>query len=210
MKEKNTADEQLADEKVRPRELLKRFWRAASLFWLPQSRTVARPLSCGLLLVIVLLVAVAYVMNLWNRAIFDGLQNKDANAVATLSLIYFGLLAASVGLSIVQTYLRMALQRSWRAWLNDNLVDRWISHGRYYQLNLVRGDHANPEYRIADDVRIATESPVDFVSGITQALLSAITFIAVLWTIGGAWTSTWAAGNSTSQAFLSGQQFFTP
>jgi vitamin B12/bleomycin/antimicrobial peptide transport system ATP-binding/permease protein len=35
-------------------------------------------------------------------------------------------------------------------------------------------------------VRIATESPVDFVSGITQAFLSAITFIAVLWTIGGA------------------------
>ena len=51
----------------------------------------------------------------------------------------------------------MTLQRSWRAWLNDQLVDRWIANGRYYQLNLVRGDHANPEYRIADDVRIATE-----------------------------------------------------
>src|SRR6185295_14063100 len=81
---------------------------------------------------------------------------------------------------------RMALQRRWRAWLTNHLVDRWLAHGRYYQLNLVRGDHANPEYRIADDVRVATESPVDFVSGITQALLSAITFIAVLWTIGGA------------------------
>ena len=100
--------------------------------------------------------------------------------------IYFVLLAVSAGLSAGQTYLRMALQRRWRAWLNDNLVDRWISHGRYYQLNLVRGDHANPEYRIADDVRIATESPVDFVSGITHAFLSAMTFIVVLWTIGGA------------------------
>ena len=178
--------EPLADEKVRPHDLLKRFWRSASLFWSRASKTAAWPLSGGLLLVIVLLVGAAYAMNLWNRAIFDGLQNKDASAVATLSLIYFVLLAASVGLSVVQTYLRMALQRRWRAWLNDNLVDRWISHGRYYQLNLVRGDHANPEYRIADDVRIATESPVDFVSGITQALLSAITFIAVLWSIGGA------------------------
>src|SRR6185437_13433412 len=110
---------------------------------------------------------------------FDGLQNKNSKAVATLSLIYFALLAASVGLSVAQTYLRMALQRHWRAWLNDNVVDRWISHGRFYQLNLVRGDHGNAESRIADDVRIATEAPVDFVSGITQALLSAITFIAV-------------------------------
>lgn len=169
-----------------PRNLLSRFWRTASLFWSRTSGTTAWGLSAGLLLVIVLLVAAAYAMNLWNRAIFDGLQNKDANAVAQLSLIYFFLLAVSVGLGVGQTYLRMALQRRWRAWLNDSLVDRWISNGRYYQLNLVRGDHANPEYRIADDVRIATESPIDFVSGITQALLSAITFIAVLWTIGGA------------------------
>jgi putative ATP-binding cassette transporter len=123
-------------------------------------------------------------MNLWNRAIFDGLQNKDAPAVAQLSLLYFILLAVSVGLSATQV--RMALQRRWRVWLNDCVVDRWISHGHHYQLNLVRGDHANPEYRIADDVRVATEAPVDFVSGITRALLSALTFIAVLWTLGGA------------------------
>jgi vitamin B12/bleomycin/antimicrobial peptide transport system ATP-binding/permease protein len=50
----------------------------------------------------------------------------------------------------------------------------------------VHGDHQNPEYRIADDVRLATESPVDFIAGITTAVLSAVTFIAVLWTIGGA------------------------
>jgi putative ATP-binding cassette transporter len=125
-------------------------------------------------------------MNLWNRAIFDALQNKDAAAVARLSALYFVLLAISVGFSAGQTYLRMSLQRRWRAWLNDHLVDGWLSNGRYYQLNLVRGDHANPEYRIADDVRIATESPVDFVSGITHALLSALTFIVVLWNIGGA------------------------
>ena len=80
----------------------------------------------------------------------------------------------------------MTLQRRWRQWLTDNLVDRWLKSGRYYQLNLVSGDHKNPEYRIADDVRIATESPVDFVSGVTSAFLSAATFIVVLWTIGGA------------------------
>jgi putative ATP-binding cassette transporter len=78
------------------------------------------------------------------------------------------------------------LQRRWRAWVSSRITDRWLTNGRYYQLNLVPGDHANPEYRIADDVRIATESPVDFVSGVAQAFLSAATFIVVLWTIGGA------------------------
>jgi len=125
-------------------------------------------------------------MNTWNRAMFDGLQNRNVATVAFLSMIYFVILVGSVSLGIIQVYLRMALQRRWRAWLNGQLVDRWLAQGRYYQLNLLPGDHANPEYRIADDVRIATDSPVDFVSGITQALLSAVTFIAVLWTIGGA------------------------
>ena len=141
------------------RRLLSLFWRTASFFWSPAARSGGPALSGGLLLVIILLVGAAYAMNLWNRAIFDGLQTKDAPLVARLSALYFLLLAISVGLSIVQTHLRMALQRRWRAWLNDRLVDRWISQGRYYQLNLVRGDHANPEYRIADDVRIATDLP---------------------------------------------------
>src|SRR5262249_15030967 len=55
-------------------------------------------------------------------------------------------------------------------------------------LTLVGGYHKNPEGRIADDVRIARESPIDFTTGVTTAVLSAATFIAVLWTIGGAFT----------------------
>jgi putative ATP-binding cassette transporter len=179
------ATQDVADEPIRRRNLLRRFWRTAIRFW-SGGRVVGWGLAACLLTLIVMLLGAAYAMNLWNRAMFDGLQNHDAVRVASLSLIYFAILSASVALSVAQVYVRMALQRRWRAWLNNQLVDRWIAHGRYYQLNLVRGDHANPEYRIADDVRVATESPVDFVSGITQALLSAAAFIAVLWSLGGA------------------------
>ena len=173
-------------ESLRRRNLLRRFWRTAAQFWASGSRSTAWLLSAGLFLVIVLLLGAAYSMNVWNRAIFDGLETRNAPAVAWLSIVYFVILAISVSLSVIQAYVRMKLQRRWRAWLNDQLIDRWLAHGRYYQLNLVHGDHANAEYRIADDVRIATESPVDFVSGVTHAFLSAATFIVVLWTIGGA------------------------
>jgi len=48
------------------------------------------------------------------------------------------------------------------------------------------GDPAkNPEYRIADDIRMATEPLVDFVAGWTSSVLSAATFIGILWYIGG-------------------------
>jgi vitamin B12/bleomycin/antimicrobial peptide transport system ATP-binding/permease protein len=166
--------------------LLHRFWQTGRDFWLAGDRRFAWALSAVLLFVIVLNIAASYGMNLWNREIFDALESKDAGGVLFLSMIYFVILGVSVSLGVAQVYARMTLQRRWRRWLTNSLVDRWLTSGRYYQLNLVSGDHQNPEYRIADDVRIATESPVDFVAGVTTALLSAATFIVILWTIGGA------------------------
>jgi vitamin B12/bleomycin/antimicrobial peptide transport system ATP-binding/permease protein len=173
-------------EALRRKYLVRRFWQSARGFWGGRSGRSAFMLCGGLLLVIVLHIAATYAMNLWNRAIFDALEQKQSATVLSLAGLYFIILAVSVSLSVVQTYARFTIQRRWRKWLTDHLIDRWLSAGRYYQLNLVSGDHRNPEYRIADDVRIATESPVDFVTGVTTAFLSAATFIAVLWTIGGA------------------------
>jgi putative ATP-binding cassette transporter len=96
----------------------------------------------------------------------------------------------------------MSMQRRWRSWLTHHLLDRWLKNGRYYQLNLVTGDHKNPEYRIADDVRVATESPVEFAAGVTTAVLSAATFIAVLWTIGGSLSFDLAGVKITIPGFL--------
>jgi vitamin B12/bleomycin/antimicrobial peptide transport system ATP-binding/permease protein len=173
-------------EELRRQYLLRRFWQTAGRFWSDRGRQISWVLSIVLFIIILLNIAASYGMNLWNRAIFDALEKKDASTVLFLSLIYFAILAASVTVNVTQVYARMTLQRRWRRWLTDSLVDRWLKGGRYYQLNLVSGDHTNPEYRIADDVRIATESPVDFVTGVVTAFLSAATFIVVLWTIGGA------------------------
>ena len=173
-------------EELRRKYLRRRFWHTASRFWTDSKSHMAWLLSGMLLVIILLNLAASYAMNQWNRSIFDALEKKEASTVLTLSMVYVVILVISVGFAVVQVYARMTLQRRWRQWLTDILVDRWLKSGRYYQLNLVSGDHKNPEYRIADDVRIATESPVDFVSGVTSAFLSAATFIVVLWTIGGA------------------------
>jgi putative ATP-binding cassette transporter len=179
-------DSEETDDDLMRRYLLRRFWHSAKRFWTDRGSAMAWVLTGALLVVILLNLAAAYAMNVWNRSIFDALEKKEAGTVLTLSMLYFVILGVSVAFAVAQVYARMTLQRRWRRWLTDILVDRWLKSGRYYQLNLVGGDHKNPEYRIADDVRIATESPVDFVSGVVSAFLSAVTFIVVLWTIGGA------------------------
>jgi putative ATP-binding cassette transporter len=189
-------------KRLRRRLLLRRFWQSAAGFWGTNGARLARVLPGLILLTIILNLAASYGMNIWNRAIFDALEKHNASRVLFLSLIYFPLLAASVCLMVTQVYARMSMQRRWRDWLTHHLLDRWLKNGRYYQLNLVTGDHKNPEYRIADDVRLATESPVEFAAGVTTAVLSAVTFIAVLWTIGGSLSFDLAGVEITIPGFL--------
>src|SRR5207245_7467088 len=132
--------------------------------------------------------AASYGMNRWHRVIFDALQAKDSDTVLQLSILYLPLLAGSVFLTVTQLWARMTMQRRWREWLNKLFVDRWLKNGRYYQLNLVGGAHKNPECRIADDVRIATEAPVELATGATTGVLSAAMCMLVFWTVGRAVT----------------------
>jgi vitamin B12/bleomycin/antimicrobial peptide transport system ATP-binding/permease protein len=189
-------------EQARKRYLLKRFWISARGFWGKSGDRIAWIATIGLFLLIVVNVAVQYGINVWNREIFDAIEKRDSATVLWLSAVFFPLAFASVGLGVAEVFARMGIQRRWRAWLTDNVLSRWLSNGRYYQLNLVAGDHKNPEYRIAEDLRIATDAPVDFVAGVTSALLSAATFIAVLWTIGGALTVSVGGTTLTIPGFL--------
>jgi putative ATP-binding cassette transporter len=189
-------------EQARKDYLLTRFWISAKGFWGKKGDRLAWLLSIGLLILIVANVGFQFGINVWNRAIFDAIEKRDSAAVFFLSAVFFPLAIGTVLLGVAQVFSRMGIQRRWRAWLTNSVVSRWLANGRYYQLNLVSGDHQNPEYRIAEDLRIATDSPVDFTAGVTSAFLSAATFIVVLWTIGGALTVTVAGSVITVPGFL--------
>ncbi len=189
-------------EQARKDYLLTRFWISARGYWGKKGDRLAWVFTIGLLLLIVANVGFQYGINVWNRAIFDAIEKRDSATVYYLAAVFFPLAIGSVLLGVAQVFSRMGIQRRWRAWLTNSVISRWLANGRYYQLNLVGGDHKNPEYRIAEDLRIATDSPVDFVAGVTSAFLSAATFIVVLWTIGGALTVTLGGSTVTIPGFL--------
>src|SRR6202051_2775605 len=189
-------------EQARKDYLLTRFWISAKGFWGTSGDRLALIFSIGLVVLIVTNVGFQYGINVWNRAIFDAIEKRDSATVFYLTAVFFPLAIGSVALGVAQVFARMGIQRRWRAWLTNSVVSRWLTNGRYYQLNLVSGDHQNPEYRIAEDLRVATDSPVDFAAGVTSAFLSATTFIVVLWTIGGALTVTVAGSVITIPGFL--------
>jgi len=189
-------------EQARKKYLLTRFWISARGYWGRGGDRLAWPCSIGLLTLIGINVGFQYGINVWNRGIFDAIERHDASTVYFLSAVFLPLVLGSVALVTVQVSVRMMIQRRWRSWLTTAVIGRWLANGRYYQLNLIGGDHKNPEARISEDLRIATESPVDFIAGVISAFLSASTFIVVLWTIGGALTLTIAGSTVTVPGFL--------
>ena len=198
----NRPSEQLSEAEASEatrRYLFRRFWSSGLGFWNTRRAWI---LTISLAGVIILNIGVQYGLNVWNRNFFDALENRNAAAAINQGLLFPVLAAASVLLGVFAVYFRMKTQRSWRLWLTNTVVDYWLANGRYFQLNLIHGDHGNPEYRIAEDMRIGTDAPVDFAAGLLQAVLSALTFVVVLWTIGGALTIPIGGNEITIPGFL--------
>lgn len=178
--------EKIEIDKRTRRRLMRRFWRTARGFWGRKGDRRAWILTAALVTLLLVNLYLSYRMNVWNRDVFNALEKRDAAGVLAQALLYIPLLFFSVLVAVAALYSRMTTQRLWREWLTNHALDRWFAKGRYYHLNLVKGEHENPEYRIGEDTRVATDAPIDFAYGITSAVLSAITFIAVLWVVGGA------------------------
>ena len=182
---------QHAPDRQQQKTLVRRFWLSARNFWTGEQRRVAWLMTGSLLALVVAQLVVQYRLNVWNREIFDALEKKDGAGVLYQSGLFVPLAAVSITIAVTVVWCRMRLQRRWRAWLTEQVGDRWLNKGRYFQLNLIAGDHSNPEGRLTDDMRVATEAPVDLTTGIVSAFLTSATFIGVLWSVGGDLTAQW-------------------
>ena len=173
------------DEQQSRQYLLARFWDSALGFWRKGGGRTAWLLTFLVIAIALANLVLQYRLNVWHRVTFDALDKRDGSGLLHQALIFFPLIAAIVGVAAAATYAKMTLQRRWREWLNAHVLDHWLTGGRYYQLNLVPGDHTNPEYRVAEDLRLSVDAPVEFLIGVFSAVSSAIVFIGVLWFIGG-------------------------
>lgn len=182
--------------------LLARFWETALGYWRREGGARSWALTIAIVGLGLLNVALQYRVNTWHRAMFDALDKRDGGAVVQQSLIFFPLILVSVLIAASATYSRLTLQRNWRAWLTAHVLDRWLTQGRHYQLKFIPGDHANPEHRVTEDLRLSVEAPVEFANGVLSAALSALTFIGVLWFIGGALTLNVGGSTITIPGFL--------
>jgi vitamin B12/bleomycin/antimicrobial peptide transport system ATP-binding/permease protein len=164
------------------------FGRFAGGFWRGASARRAWTLTLGLAACLLLSTAATVAMNYWNRWFFDSLQKGDVAAVTSSVAVFAVIIAvmAAIGVGIVLA--RETMQVRWRAWVVEQLLARWLDNRRFYHLNITGKEPPNPEYRISDDSRWATEPLVDLGIGLLLAVAGAAAFISILWTVGGSLT----------------------
>jgi ABC-type uncharacterized transport system fused permease/ATPase subunit len=164
---------------------LRRFWRTALGFWHGEGAWIPWALIAMLIVCVVAQLLVQYRLNLWNRDFFNALERRDGGDILEQTYLLPILAASSVVLAATAVWGRMSFQRRWREWLTSDLLGLWLSNDNYRRLEAGPGEPQLAEYRIAEDARIATDAPIDLLVGLLASILTAATFVVVLWTVGG-------------------------
>jgi putative ATP-binding cassette transporter len=179
-----------------------RFARYTGGFWRGNSARAAWTLTLGLAGVLMLKLIVDVATNRWNRWFFDALENRDATSAGYAALAFVVLVGAVAAGGVGIVLARERLQVRWREWCTHNLLDGWLKNQRFYRMTAADSPMPNPEYRISDDVRMATEPLTDFAIGLFTAVLASATFASILWSVGGSLTLPFGEGQITIPAFM--------
>ena len=171
------------NEPARPPQFFSDFIALSGAFWTAQGRWKPRVLVATLVVVVIAQVVLAIRLNLWSADLFDALERRSTDGamvqISIFALIVLGTMVANTAHLVV----RRRLYIDWRRWLTARVIGNWMEDGRHYQAGLIPGDHANPDGRIAEDIRIATEGAIDLASSLLYCVLLLVTFVGILWSL---------------------------
>jgi ABC-type uncharacterized transport system fused permease/ATPase subunit len=189
---------------INRRRLLARFWQTASGYWKGKGAWQSWSMCALLLAIAGAQLLTQYWLNYWNRDFFNALEQKDAATLWRTTLLFFPLAAASIALGVFSVWGRMTTQRGWRKFLTTRLIRSWLSDGNFRKLGHLDGIDLprNPEYRITEDCRIATDAPIDLALALFSSILTVYIFFEILANVGGSLTLNIAGTSITIPNYL--------
>ncbi len=165
---------------------LREFRRLAGDYWRGPGRWRARGLAAGLVLLTVGLVLVQLRLNLWVADLFDALERRSMDRFVAQAAVFAAIVSANVAVMTAHQLVKRRLQLGWRDWLTAGVTEAWLDRARHHRLALTPGEeHDNPDGRIAEDVRVATEWAVELAHSLLFCAATLAGFVGVLWSLSG-------------------------
>ncbi len=168
------------------RHFLRQIKRLAGPYWHSRQKRKVRSLTLALCLLTLAQVGLAVWTNYWNRALFDALEARSLTRLLIEVGTFVIIFSLTMAVTALHLHVKRWLQLDWRQWLTERLIDRWMARGHHYHLTATPGEHDNPDGRIAEDIRIATETAIAIGHTLLYSILILGSFVDILWTVSGA------------------------
>lgn len=166
-------------------QVLTAFLRLAGPFWHSENKATIRSLTLFLFVFTMMQVAIALVITEWSAKFFNALEQRSMSGLLTQTGIIIMVFIANVVVTTALFRIKKRLQLEWRSWLTHRLICRWMIEGRHYLLTHIQGNYNNPDGRISEDIRIATESAIELSYSYFYSTLILIIYTRILWTLSG-------------------------
>ncbi len=161
------------------------FARLAAPYWHSERKWAVRGALLLLLALTVAQVGLAIWISYWNRALFDALEARSPGDLMHEVMVFALIFVLTMAVTALHLQVKRWVQLDWRQWLTRRLLQQWLSRTQLYHLQFASGDHDNPDGRIAEDIRIATESGIGLAHSLFYSLLILGTFVDILLTLSG-------------------------
>jgi len=163
--------------------ILATIWRLAIPYFRSEDRWPGRALLAAVIAIELSIVALTVLLNQWNNAFYNALQDKNWDAFV-YQLEYFCVLAAIyIVLAVYQLYLNQWLQIRWRRWLTRYYLDHWLIGSNHYRMQLLGDAADNPDQRIAEDVQMFIDRTLTIGVGLLSAIVTLASFVIILWSL---------------------------
>ncbi len=116
------------------------------------------------------------------RDFMSAIEGRNLALFRYQGLLYAGVFVASTLVLVFYRFTEELLGILWREQLTWQLAESYLSDRTYYRLDSATGV-ANPDQRIAEDVKAFTTTTLSFTLLILNGTLTAISFSGVLWSI---------------------------
>jgi vitamin B12/bleomycin/antimicrobial peptide transport system ATP-binding/permease protein len=162
------------------------FIKVAGPYWNSENRIVIRIETLLLIALTVLQIGLAVYVTQWNAALFDAIEQHSMEGVKAQIGILLLIFIASITVTTLHLIVKRRLLIGWRTWLTEKILTQWMDKGRHYQISFIpQLDHDNPDGRIAEDIRIATEDAITLCHSLFYSLMMLGSFTKILWDISG-------------------------
>jgi len=116
------------------------------------------------------------------RDFISAIEHRNLGRFREYALIYLGVFAASSAVGVMFRFCEESLGLLWRHQLTKHLAEAYLRRRTYYRLEAT-SCLANPDQRLADDVRAFSTTTLSFTLLIVNGTITAISFSGVLWSI---------------------------